>query len=203
MASMFRHLRQHPEIENVGKNSKMRGVTLLELLIALVIASVMVTIGIPSFSAVMDNQRLTAATNEVIMTMNLAKSEAIKRVAYVTVCKSTNGVSCTNGGSWNDGWIVFANTGVASLNKIDAGDEVIRSYPKLRASIDVIPSGNIGNWMSFRPSGTIGTTAQNTTGTLVVCDERGAAFARGVLVEASGRWRVSKDVMHDGTALVC
>jgi len=187
----------------VRKFYKMRGVTLLELMIALLIASVMLTIGIPSFRAVIDNQRLTVATNEMVMSLNLAKSEAIKRVAYVTICKSNNGVSCTGVGAWNDGWIIFANTGVASLDFIDAGDEVIRIYPKLRDSIDLTPSGTIGDFLSFRPSGTLGTSVGNMTGTLTVCDERGADFARGVLLEASGRWRVSRDEDHGGGALSC
>ena len=183
--------------------SKMRGVTLLELLIALLIASVMLTMGIPSFRAVLDNQRMTAATNELVMSFNLAKSEAIKRVAYVSVCKSTNGVACTNGGSWNDGWIVFANSSVVNLDAIDGGDEVIRIYPKLRDSIGMTTSGTIADFVSFRPSGTIGTSVVNMAGTMTVCDERGAEYARGVLVEPSGRWAVSKDLTHDGAALSC
>ena len=200
---MFRYLQQFSENKNVGKYSRMRGVTLLELMIALLIASVMLTLGIPSFRAVLDNQRLTVATNEMVMTLNLAKSEAIKRVAYVTVCKSNNGVSCTGGSAWNDGWIVFANTGVANLGSIDVGDEVIRINQKLRDSIDLTPSGTIANFVSFRPSGTVGTSVANMTGTLTVCDERGAAYARGVLLEASGRWRVSRDEDHGGGALSC
>ena len=187
----------------MGKYSKMRGVTLLELMIALLIASVMLTIGIPSFQAVLDNQRLTVATNEMVMSLNLAKSEAIKRVAYVTLCKSNNGVACTAGGAWNDGWIVFANSGVANLDAIDAGDEIIRIYPKLRESIDLTPTGTIVDFLSFRPSGTLGTSVANMTGTLTVCDERGAEHARGVLLEASGRWSVSRDLAHDGGALAC
>jgi type IV fimbrial biogenesis protein FimT len=203
MAPMFRYLTKNPENNDVGKYSKMRGVTLLELLTALLIASVVLTIGIPSFQSVLNNQRITMATNEMVMSLNLAKSEAIKRVAYVTVCKSSNGTACTGGGAWNDGWIVFANASVANLDSIDAGDEIIRIYPKLRDSIDLTPSGTIGDSLSFRPSGTLGTTAANTTGTLTVCDERGADFARGVLLEASGRWSVSRHLSHEGQALAC
>jgi type IV fimbrial biogenesis protein FimT len=203
MAPVFRYLHKNPENENVGKNSKMRGVTLLELLIALLIASVMLTMGIPSFRAVIDNQRMTVATNEMVMSLNLAKSEAIKRVAYVSVCKSNNGVACTGGSDWNDGWIVFANSSVANLGSIDVGDEVIRIYPALRQTIDLTPSGTIGDFLSFRPGGTVGTAVGNTSGTLTVCDERGAEHARGVLVEASGRWTVSRDLTHAGNALAC
>lgn len=203
MLLVFRYLHQYPEKKNVGNYSKMRGVTLLELLIALLIASVMLTMGIPSFRAVLDNQRMTAATNELVMSLNLAKSEAIKRVAYVSLCKSNNGVACTGAGDWSDGWIIFANTDAASLSAIDVGDEIIRIYPSLRDSIDLTPSGTIGDFISFRPSGTVGTTVGNMTGTLTVCDERGAGHARGVVVEPSGRWRVSRDLAHDGDALQC
>jgi type IV fimbrial biogenesis protein FimT len=200
---MSRYLKKYPENENVRKFYRMRGVTLLELMIALLIASVMLTIGIPSFRTVLDNQRLTVATNEMVMSLNLAKSEAIKRVAYVSICKSNNGVACTGAGEWSDGWIIFANTGVASLSSIDAGDEIIRIYPKFRDSIDLTPSGTIGDFLSFRPSGTLGTSVGNMTGTLTVCDERGADHARGVLLNASGRWRVSRDLDHGGAALSC
>ena len=200
MLLVFRYLHQYPEKMNVGNYLKMRGVTLLELLIALLIASVMLAMGIPSFRAVLDNQRMTAATNELVMSLNLAKSEAIKRVAYVSVCKSINGVACTGASDWNDGWIVFANTDAVSLSAIDVGDEIIRIYPKHRDSIDMTPSGTIGDFVSFRPSGTVGTTVGNMTGTLTVCDERGAEHARGVVVEPSGRWRISKDLAHDGNS---
>ena len=203
MAPVFRYLHKNPENENVGKYSKMGGVTLLELLIALLIASVMLTMGIPSFRAVIDNQRMTVATNEMVMSLNLAKSEAIKRVAYVSVCKSNNGVACTGAGDWNDGWIVFANSSVANLGSIDVGDEVIRIYPALRESFDLTPSGTIGDFLSFRPSGTVGTSVANTSGTLTVCDERGADYARGVLLEPSGRWSVSRNLAHDDKPLAC
>lgn len=200
---MCRYLNECLENDLVSKISKMRGVTLIELLIALMIASVMLTLGVPSFRAVLDNQRMTAATNELVMSLNLAKSEAIKRVAYVSVCKSSNGVACSDAANWDDGWIVFANATVANLGTIDPGDEVIRIYPALRDSIAMTPSGTIDGFVSFRPSGTIGTTAVNTSGTLTICDERGADQARGILLEPSGRWRVSKDVAHDGAALSC
>ncbi len=187
----------------MSKISKMRGVTLIELLIALLIASVMLTLGVPSFQAVLDNQRMTAGTNELVMSLNLAKSEAIKRVVYVSICKTSNGQACTAVGNWDDGWIVFANSTVVNLDTIDPGDEVIRVYPGLRDTMVMTPSGNIADFVSFRPSGTIGTPAVNTNGTLTVCDERGADFARGIILEPSGRWRVSRDLAHDGAALAC
>ena len=183
---------------------RITGFTLLELLIAMTIGAIIVAVGIPSFRGTLDNQRMTSATNELVMSLNLAKSEAIKRVAYVTVCKTSDFKSCGNGStSWDDGWIVFANSTVANLGSIEADDDVIRVYPALREELTITPTGTIAGFVSFRPSGSIGTSAANMTGTLTTCDERGAANARGILLESSGQWHVSHDVAHDGAALTC
>ena len=87
--------------------SKSRGVTLFELMMALAIAGVIIALGVPSFRAVIANQQMSAATNEMVMTLNLAKSEAVKRVAYVSICQSTDGLTCTLAApGWDAGWTV-------------------------------------------------------------------------------------------------
>jgi len=186
---------------NIAEN---RGFTLLELMITLLIAGVILSIGVPSFRGVMQNQRMTTATNELVMSLNLAKSEAIKRVAYVSICKSSNGVTCGDAAtSWNDGWIVFANATVANVDVRDFGDELIRVYPGLRNGYTLTPIGTVDGFISFRPSGTMGTAVANMAGTFTMCDERGAGNARGIQMQSSGSWSVSHYFAHDGSALVC
>ena len=186
---------------NIAQN---RGFTLLELMITLLIAGIILSIGVPSFRGVMQNQRMTTATNEMVMSLNLAKSEAIKRVAYVSICKSSNGVTCGDAAtSWNDGWIVFANATVANVDVRDFGDELIRVYPGLRNGYTLTPIGTVDGFISFRPSGTMGTAVANMAGTLTMCDERGAGNARGIQMQSSGSWSVSRYFAHDGSALVC
>ena len=183
---------------------KTSGFTLLELMVALTIGTIILVWGVPSFQGVLNSQRMSSATNELVMSLNLAKSEAIKRVAYVSVCKSSNGVSCGAAGTrWDDGWIVFANAAVTNLGSINAGDEIIRIYPALRDDFTLTPMGTVNGFVSFRPSGTLGTATANMTGTLTMCNERGAAYARGILLEPSGHWSVSRDQAHDGSALTC
>lgn len=179
------------------------GFTLLELMIVLAIGALIMTMAIPSFRDSINNQRLVTATNELVMSLTLAKSEAIKRVSYVTVCKSSDGESCTGGSSWNDGWIVFANTGTTSLGAFDVGDELIRVYSALPDSLEITAIGNVGDFVSFRPSGTLGTNAGNQLGTFTTCDYRGADAATAIVMQPSGRWQVSHDKAHDDTALTC
>ncbi len=180
------------------------GFSLLELIVAISIAAVVLVVGVPSFRTTLDNQRMLSATNEMVMSMNLAQSEAIKRVAYVSICKSTDGATCgAAGANWNDGWIVFANATLTNLDSVGADDEIIRVNPALHESLSTSAIGTIDGFIIFRPSGTIGTAAANLTGTLTICDERGAANARGLLVDPSGHWQISRDQDHNGSALVC
>lgn len=184
-----------------GRNS---GFTLLELMIVITLAAVITAIGIPSFQNTVANQRRTAAINELALAFNLARSEAVKRVRYVSICKSSDGATC--GGpavEWEDGWIIFANADNATPGTVDVGDEIIRAHPGLNGSQTLRRTGVVDGFVSFRPSGTLGTAAANFTGTLTLCDGRGAAAARGMILRPSGQWTVTYDVGHDDVALGC
>lgn len=61
------------------------GFTLIELMVTLVIAVVLLTIAIPSFSNMMTRQRLRAAAEQVRADLDLARTEAIKRNAAVRI----------------------------------------------------------------------------------------------------------------------
>ncbi len=180
------------------------GFTLLELMIVLAIGALIMTMAVPSFRDSINNQRLVTATNELVMSFTLAKSEAIKRVVYVTVCKSSDGATCSgNTASWNEGWIVFANATTANLGSFDVGDELIRVYSALPDSLAISAIGNVDTFVSFRPSGTLGTTAGNQLGTFTTCDYRGADSATAIVMQPSGRWQVSHDKDHADSALTC
>jgi len=84
-----------------------QGLTLLELMVTIAIAGILLTIGVPSFDAVVTRNRISANTNDFITAINLARSEAIKRGSEVGVCKSADGASCTESGDWDQGWIVY------------------------------------------------------------------------------------------------
>ena len=173
-------------------------------MIVLAIGALIMTMAVPSFRDSINNQRLVTATNELVMSFTLAKSEAIKRVVYVTVCKSSDGATCSgNTSSWNEGWIVFANATTANLGSFDAGDELIRVYSALPDTLDISAIGNVAGFVSFRPSGTLGTSAGNQLGTFTTCDYRGADSATAIVMQPSGRWQVSHDKDHTDTALTC
>jgi len=75
----------------VRKNSMVeQGFTLVELMVALAILAILVSLAAPSFVAMTKNNRATAVTNDLIASFQLARTEAIKRNGTVLI-QSTNG----------------------------------------------------------------------------------------------------------------
>ena len=88
---------------------RQRGFTMIELLVTISIAAIMLTIAIPSFQSFLLNSRLTGHTNDLVLGMAYAKSEAVKRGGNVEVCASDDEATCS--GDWDEGWIVRSNDG--------------------------------------------------------------------------------------------
>ena len=62
--------------------------TLIELMIAIAVAAVVLTLGVPGFGRVIERNQLTAHINELVSTLRFARSEAIRRngdIPFVTV----------------------------------------------------------------------------------------------------------------------
>lgn len=76
------------------------GFTLVELAVTLVIAAVLAAVATPSMSAMLVGNRIRTSGSDLMSAMLLARSEAIKRNAQVSVQPTS--------GNWSQGWIVAA-----------------------------------------------------------------------------------------------
>jgi type IV fimbrial biogenesis protein FimT len=100
------------------------GFTMMELVMVIAIAGLLAAIGIPSFKYVTASNRIATELNALVGDLQFARSEAVKEGLPVTVCASTDGISCANSSTWNTGWIVFADS---NGNKaVDANETVLR-----------------------------------------------------------------------------
>lgn len=90
------------------------GVSLIELMISIVVLSIILLVGVPSFQNTLESSRARTVTNDLAGALQLARSEAIKRKANVTVCISDGASTPACGASntdWSDGWLVVAADG--------------------------------------------------------------------------------------------
>ncbi len=99
------------------------GFTLMELMLALIIATLLATIAIPSFNSLIKKNRISIYTNNLVSSLALARSEAVKRGTQISLCASDNGVNCTHT-SFQQGWIVFTDQDTAGT--VDGNDAVLR-----------------------------------------------------------------------------
>ena len=108
-------------MQRTGRSNQ-RGLTLVELLSTVSIIAVVNALAGPTLGETFKRNQLRSQAERVMTTLNLARSEAVKRNQPVSVCRSNDGETCS--GDWSDGWIVFSN--LDGDNVVDGGaDEVI------------------------------------------------------------------------------
>ncbi len=182
----------------VSKSAQQRGFTLGELLIAVAVVGISLSIAVPSFTTIMNNNRRTTSINQFVSTMHQARSEAVTRNAQITVCPSKDGDDCESV-EWNDGWMFFVDT---DRDRSVDGGEAILGTVAASTKLD-IHSSEFDDFFVYRPNGRVmvATPAANT-GQMTFCDPRGADFARVVIVSFSGQPRVS-DYQSDGSDPSC
>ena len=88
-----------------------RGFSIIELMTAVAIVAILVTVGLPGLRELLANNRLTTQINAFASSLALARSEAVKVNGTVVVCPSSDGASCATGVDWNVGWIVYVDDG--------------------------------------------------------------------------------------------
>jgi type IV fimbrial biogenesis protein FimT len=109
------------------------GFTLIELMVTLLILAILVGVGVPTFLDATLGSRLGSAANNLVVSLYLARSEAIKRNTTVKVCPSTDGATCATSSSWQGGWIVIAPYAAGTSD-----DVVLQKQAALGGNISVL-----------------------------------------------------------------
>ena len=69
------------------------GFTLIELLVTISIMAILLTIALPSFQGSMRSNRVATTSNELLASLSLARSEAIRSTRGGGVCASADGAT--------------------------------------------------------------------------------------------------------------
>ncbi len=169
---------------SAGDSHPCGGLTLLELLVALAIAGILLSAGVPGWGAWIAEQQVGDRADALLHALDFARSEAIKRGSRVDVCPGTAG--CPGAAMpWEDGWTIVPHGG--------AGPPAPPIARERAAPPGVTIRGNrpVADYVSYTGLG----YARRTDGALqmgsfTVC--RPGHKARKVILANSGRARIER-----------
>lgn len=186
--------------------SRLRGFTLIELMVVLAVAAVVLSLGVPGFTDFRRNSRMTAVANDFLGSIQSARSEAIKRQVPVAVCPSENpdaeDAECSDGTFV--GWIVFVDGDNDCLRDVgDPEQAVVRTGARIDRDASPLTPVSNGVCVSFGANGFLQTIAGRASASRTLfCDARGntaqagtaLSAARGLEVLRTGRARITRDI---------
>lgn len=170
-----------------------RGFTLIELMITITIVAIVAAIAAPSFTEIIRNNQITTETNRLVSGLKLARSEAIKRSAPVTVCFSSVTTSCDGE---PERLLVFRDTTMGNTTAPDANQpaELIKVIDGLNANINKAQS-NDTNFFRYNNLGRLINVNVNAPSTITLSDSdctAGAEQAQQIVLGADGHATIRK-----------
>ena len=191
---MTRHAQQalwpHP-IPTQGRATHQRGISLTEVCISLVVICVLSAWAAPSLGRFLNTMGGDFASR-LVASLQLARSEAIKTGGRATVCKSGDGVRCSNSGHWGQGWIVFHDDNHSGQR--EASERLIDVREALGGGWTIKGNASISDYVSFRGDGMPAQlNGAFQAGTFSLCRVDGSPeSARLLVMSATGRARIQR-----------
>lgn len=138
------------------------GFTIVELMMVVAVAAILVSIGVPSFTAMMDRVELDTAGRELVNSLQGAREMAVTKGVAVTIEKNASVFTC----SYTD----KSNT-----------TQSCATFPASSSQVTITPTPNIST-IHFDPDGRVDAALQFTVQHSGVSD-----YSYAVRIRSSGR----------------
>lgn len=165
---------------------KQGGFTLFELLVALAIAAILITVGVPSLRDMIMDNRIIAQANHFVATINAARSSAVRYQRPAVICATSDFdaavPTCSGSSDWSGGWIVWVDK---NRDAATAADEIVVVAPPLGGSVTLNSGG--ADRFGYDARG-FGTSAGDS---LSFCDDRAGETGRIIRINDAGRVNIS------------
>jgi type IV fimbrial biogenesis protein FimT len=143
-----------------------RGFTLIELMVTLTILAIMLGVGVPSFRNFIAGQKVKSASHDLMTALVIARSEAIKRNASVTLAPVT-------ADTWVSGWNVTAPPSTTVHQQQALSGVTITLAP---STVVFAPNGRPAETSKFQVTGTSTTKCVRVDLTGIPSSQMGACL---------------------------
>lgn len=161
------------------------GFTLFELLIVLAVAAILLGIGVPGFSAVLEKTQTKTATYTLLDAINSTRSLAVHRNSRAVLLADEDG--------WNEGWELFIDSNHdGQANE----DEAVLSKSGKLPGVEIEANTHVKRYISFVGTGAgrkvgNGVGGAFQVGTIKICPEQdGEGYA--LILSVGGRARLKE-----------
>jgi type IV fimbrial biogenesis protein FimT len=190
------------------------GLSLLEVVIAVAVAGLLLSLAVPSFQAMQARRAVAAAIATIESDFALARSEAIRQGHSVTICSSSTAGECladaaSGDDDWTTGWIIYAqpttsgsssssSSNSSSNSSSSTSSSAPSTAPASPASSPLRVQGRLAgiqsiqasdNQFTFRPTG----LGKSTSERIVITPQADATQARWLCMSTAGRLRVAPE----------
>ena len=175
---------------------KVRGFSLIELMVTVGILAILAALAGPSFQPLIDKWRVQQAVENMKSTLYYARSEAIKRGGRIGIQRNDDVADCAENSpsqEWSCGWFVFVDsegTGNGKWNKNK--EEILQNIPP-PINVDVIHKSGGTNINVDRYGKMSGLNAKGFIFSPALTGISSPA-TRGICMASGGRIRVIEDI---------
>ena len=105
---------------------RVKGFTLIELMVTIAVAAILVSIALPSFRNLIVSNRLNTLATEMVDAVSFARSESVKRNSPVVFCRAASATAtvCDSGSFWAH-WVILAGTDVIRMGEVNSHNSTI------------------------------------------------------------------------------
>lgn len=160
--------------------TKVLGFSLIELMITIAVASIALTIALPSLGSFTAQMRVDNKVTELQRLLLTTRNAAINSGQNATLCPLEADDTCKNTTKWT------GRIGIVSIDGLIKEREAIKSGDKLDFSF---------NGVTYNPSGQLN---NNNIGVFSYCPKGYIDYSRGVDLSLAGRAYLSSDINGDG-----
>ncbi|OLU20769.1 pilus assembly protein [Pseudomonas sp. PA1(2017)] len=158
---------------------RQRAVGLVELLVALTLLAILMTIAVPSFSGHVQRTQQATHVNDLLTALHFSRAEAVTRRTTVSLC---DGIDDCGTRRWENQLIIFADHN--HNGRIDEGEPILRTLQIAPAYSWYWSNFRARNHISFKSNG----MTHSLNGTFTLCRETTAV--RSIVVNVAGRTRL-------------